>query len=364
MGAGYTGTLACTSGCTFDLSGCVPPITSVEVWAGGGYYAGGDLYKNMYHTSDGGATCTQQINTHFANWPGPNCWWIETIDVLDDGLVGAYTGCLDDYNDYFNDYQYYTSNGGVNWISQGQTRSDVDLLDSLNAYAAFMGASSFGLSKTTDAGTTWTNVQIMSYPSMPGWEVEAKIDFVDLNNGWLIMGYTETTRGEVYHTTDGGVTLVNETDNGCPDAAYTDVDAVDANNAWVVGKQGTICRTSDGGTTWVQQPSGMPGATFKEVDFVDTNTGYIVGGNFVLKTTNGGTTWSQLVLPSMNRVDSIDFLTDQIGYVGGARDIGTSPDDYQIVIMTEDGGQTWQDSFAISLYSTSFYAIDVIGDIE
>ena len=57
---------------------------------------------------------------------------------------------------------------------------------------------------------------------------------------------------------------------------------------WAVGQDGTILRTTNGGTTWIPQTSGTT-EWLNSVHFTDNNTGWTVGdGGTILKTTNGG----------------------------------------------------------------------------
>ena len=56
----------------------------------------------------------------------------------------------------------------------------------------------------------------------------------------------------------------------------------------VVGTEGTIFRTTDGGTTWVTQTSGTTN-DLHGVSFTDGNNGTVVGDDgTILRTTNGG----------------------------------------------------------------------------
>ena len=70
------------------------------------------------------------------------------------------------------------------------------------------------------------------------------------------------------------------------------VSFTDANNGTVVGRYGTILRTTDGGATWVEQDSGTTN-DLKGVSFTDANTGTVVVGfnETILRTTDGGATW-------------------------------------------------------------------------
>jgi len=55
----------------------------------------------------------------------------------------------------------------------------------------------------------------------------------------------------------------------------------DQQNGIVVGDQGTIIKTSDGGTTWTSQTSGTT-FSLKDVVFVNTSDGWAVGNEGII----------------------------------------------------------------------------------
>ena len=65
-----------------------------------------------------------------------------------------------------------------------------------------------------------------------------------------------------------------------------------ANKGTAVGDFGKILRTTNGGTNWTQQSSGTPYNLY-DVCFLDANNGTAVGDGKILRTTNGGTNWTQ-----------------------------------------------------------------------
>ena len=66
---------------------------------------------------------------------------------------------------------------------------------------------------------------------------------------------------------------------------------VDTNTGVTVGAEGTILKTTDGGSHWQPQTSGTANFLFG-VSFSDVNTGTAVGsGGTILRTTNGGSSW-------------------------------------------------------------------------
>jgi photosystem II stability/assembly factor-like uncharacterized protein len=113
-----------------------------------------------------------------------------------------------------------------------------------------------------------------------------------------------------------------------------DVFFADNQNGWVVGENGLILHTADGGDTWETQQSGIA-EVLRAVYFIDASTGWAVGGLLsspVLKTTNGGDTWTELssdVLPIQIR--DIFFVDANTGWAI------TSDSIYR----STDGGANW-----------------------
>ncbi len=113
---------------------------------------------------------------------------------------------------------------------------------------------------------------------------------------------------------------------------------------------GIIVRTTDGGENWTEQ--GFPATdSFNDVFFSDAATGYAVGvsstySGIVLKTTDGGSRWDPVFAPSDAMIlDVVRFLPGTSeGIVAGER-IVTDSGGMQVprpyVGRTTDGGATW-----------------------
>ena len=67
----------------------------------------------------------------------------------------------------------------------------------------------------------------------------------------------------------------------------------------------------------VEQPQHL-----SDIHFYDADTGYVVGFNgTILKTTNGGSSWTSLSSGTTNDLYSMDFVDAFIGYaVGGVNE--------------------------------------------
>ena len=69
------------------------------------------------------------------------------------------------------------------------------------------------------------------------------------------------------------------------------------------------------------------------ISFSSANIGYVVGNNgTIYKTTNGGTSWTNISLTGGGTLNKVDFLNDTIGIIGGD---GAS-------YRTSDGDNTWE----------------------
>ena len=105
-----------------------------------------------------------------------------------------------------------------------------------------------------------------------------------------------------------------------------------ANTGWVVGDGGTILKSTNTGVNWSPQTSGKT-ITLTSVDFLDANNGVVCGGKgfagIVLRTTNGGQTWTSV--DTSSNLSSIDYVTATVAWAVGAGGI----------IKSVNGGATW-----------------------
>ncbi len=101
------------------------------------------------------------------------------------------------------------------------------------------------------------------------------IDFVDPLLGFAC-GTDTSGKGIVLKTVNGGTTWTVVTPAGMTAAAMRSVDFQNALNGVVVGNQGTVYCTHDGGISWVS-PSGTGTSTLNRVTFAGPDNGWAVG---------------------------------------------------------------------------------------
>ena len=132
-----------------------------------------------------------------------------------------------------------------------------------------------------------------------------------------------------------------------PMAARTMIlDAVQVGGDYIaVGDRGHILISTDGGQSWEQQ-SVPTRAMLTAVWFQDRQTGWAVGHDaLVLKTTDGGATWTPKFFAPDPEQPLFDVWFDADGRRGFA--VGA----YGFLLSTSDGGETWE---AGSLQATTW----------
>ncbi|HLG13780.1 MAG TPA: YCF48-related protein [Blastocatellia bacterium] len=166
------------------------------------------------------------------------------------------------------------------------------------------------------------------------------VQFTDNENGFIV-----GDEGLILGSTDGGYSwreLRSSVDNQLFHLS------VRGRFAWVVGTGGTILHTDDGGKTWYPQRSGVSD-DLNRVYMVNNRVGLITGDNgIVLRTENGGISWSRSQVSVREPLFGISYIDRDTGWVVGYK--GT-------VIRTYDGGRNWVEQVSgtdVDLFSVSF----------
>lgn len=168
------------------------------------------------------------------------------------------------------------------------------------------------------------------------------------------VAWASGTKGTYLRTTDGGATWNAGTVPGAEALDFRDVDAFDANTAYLLsigeGESSRIYKTIDGGKNWkLQFTNRNPKAFFDAMAFWDANRGIAVSdsvdGRFVIvKTTDGGASWkeiSQEKLPPALKGEGAFAASGSCVATQGKNNvwIGTSA---ARVLYSTDGGETWR----------------------
>jgi photosystem II stability/assembly factor-like uncharacterized protein len=118
------------------------------------------------------------------------------------------------------------------------------------------------------------------------------------------------------------------------------VSAVSASVVWASGNKGTYLRTTDGGDHWTA--ATVPGGEaldFRDVHAVDANTAYLMAtAGRIYKTTDGGATWS---LQYNNTAPGVFLDSIAAWDANHLIALGDPTDGTFLVVITSDGGKTW-----------------------
>ena len=197
------------------------------------------------------------------------------------------------------------------------------------------------VTQSEDHGEEW----YIQYEPAFGTKHFNAVQFLDSNEGWVV-GWD----GYVLKTTNGGI-LWQKVDIGS-DLDLEDVHFVDSENGWICSSETTVFKTTDGGENWTPQETGIT-EYLRDIDFPSINVGYAVGTNGTfLKTPNGGDLWAPANLGTNNNLLSIHCVSTDMVWIAG---IGPT------ILATTNGGNLWT-SFTVDYGNYYLYDIFFIDE--
>lgn len=163
------------------------------------------------------------------------------------------------------------------------------------------------------------------YLRRPEWRSDFRdVFFVDSRTGWIV-----GTNGVILVSHDGGRSW--ERQESGTKADLTAVFFTDRRRGWAVGEDGTVLRTRNGGLSWYVMEVGR--SSFDDLSFVNWFTGWIAGELFIAHTPDGGRSWKRQAEDLGFPLHGIQFLSPLLGWAVG---------DFGRIIHTEDGGKSWE----------------------
>ena len=235
---------------------------------------------------------------------------------------------------------YRTTNGGTSWQLQWTLAGSFP--DGIKMFTPDYGIAiadptatgqPYQFRYTTNGGNTW-NLSPTSPIATNEYGIINAFDFVDTNIIWVGSANTNVsgTTCKIYRTTNGiNGTWLNTAvsgKGGSNGVAYQAIAFTDKNNGLSGSSGSDIVKTTDGGVTWtvVTPPTGQ--TAFSVLDMVGLKDGSNVirvsladaTAYHCFKTTDLGTTWAEEVLPaegSINGLAHMQFVNGSLGFSGG-----------------------------------------------
>ena len=269
-------------------------------WMIGNYNFEGEVMK----TTDGGVTWTSIQ----AAEPG-----IEWNDVEFYNANVGYA-CAED------GFIFKTIDGGMTWTMIGDTanyKKDLEDLSIVSEEIIYFAGQDWTLLKTINGGISYT-LQGDSLTFL-GEDIDGGIAFANADSGIAV---SNCSGANTWYTHDGGnnwnlVNISNLFPIGAAGIRIYDVEMI-GTTVVIAGYHYTTFISYDGGETYIAGSNTIDYSyqRFTDVSVIDQKT-FILGGTNgkVIKTSNGGISWTDLNIGTGQLIDFVDFPSANTGFV-------------------------------------------------
>jgi photosystem II stability/assembly factor-like uncharacterized protein len=214
-----------------------------------------------------------------------------------------------------------SSNAGATWAPVGvrlsQTFTRIRAISSSLVLAVGPNGT---LARSTDGGRTWSELG-----------VSTSEDVIDASFADVFVGYAVDAAGTVLRTDNGGVSwqILNTGYSATPQAVL----ALDADTVLLVGGRG-ILRSTNGGQSFTRARARIVAAA--RLFNADRAGGrvFAYGSKNIVASSDKGRTWKKVLRPRKALLTSLDFVSRRVGFVLGQ--------DGQL-FKTTSGGRRWRD---------------------
>lgn len=239
---------------------------------------------------------------------------------------------FDENNGYvfgWDNYLYRTTDGGENWEMQtlkelmGGGQNSLSISDE----RVIIGVENDGVIKrTVSNGYSWDSISTGTLYEM------SDVHFINDTTGWAI-----SKNKLILKTTDAGTTWVNQKYKNKARDYFIDIHFFNENTGILSDRAGYFYKTTNAGAEWTQI-SEISDVSIHDIYFVNEQVGYVaywsssVNEFFVKKTTEGGNYWDHCKAFADTSIDKLHFLNENLGYTASKNGI---------FIKTTDGGKNW-----------------------
>ncbi len=247
--------------------------------------------------------------------------------------------------------------GQSSWMNSRVTDSkDLVAVFFTSESKGFIAGDNGYLGITLDGGKTWKKQAINTRENI------SEIYFRNDDNGYLVAGT------DFFSTRDGGkswqkVVIFNQTEFRGTTPEFLSIRFADKKLGFVIGSvlkdfkgemivvDSFVMRTNDGGETWsrVIVPTK---AELYHLDFANTSRGWIVGaGGVILTTQDSGLNWQLQKSGTTKDLYNVDFRDERDGYIVGEEGV---------ILRTENGGSLWET--VKTNFANTFLRVDFADD--
>lgn len=178
---------------------------------------------------------------------------------------------------------------------------------------------------STDEGRTWRQVIVPARSLLTG------VSFPDAAHGWIV-GHD----GVILATADGGDTWRRLDDGQDLDTVFLDVLFLDTKRGFAVGAYGVFRATEDGGATWLPRKPSGDDFHFNRISAGGDRRLYLAGeSGTALVSVNAGHAWTRLAVPYDGSLFGILPGEDDTLLLYGLRGH---------ILSSPDRGRTWADA--------------------
>ncbi|MBE0661642.1 MAG: T9SS type A sorting domain-containing protein [Bacteroidales bacterium] len=219
------------------------------------------------------------------------------------------------------------------YFPQENTINDMMLIPGTNKLIAVCAGSTVLYS--TDMGESW---ELQFNPA--GLNNYANLKSVYFLNAST--GFISTSNALILKTTNGGSSWT-QVYSGVPAISFNDFHFIDNNLGYACGNHGWMIKTTDAGQTWDYLSSSVL-VHLLEIEFISDTKGFILteSEEYLLETIDAGETWQAKSFSpplEVSEMYGLQFVNDTTGFVFGKNSSSTGS--YGKVYKTTDAGITW-----------------------
>jgi photosystem II stability/assembly factor-like uncharacterized protein len=279
--------------------------------AGNTCYASGD-FGTVLKSTDGGATWTGLVTGLTVNLPRIRLIGGDASNIVTGG--GCAVRRSDDGGETFARLPFVPNDSSCPF--------SVSALSFPSSNVGYLMLSDGNVVSTADGGQTFSRKTAVPGGGGPSPDLLCTTDTLCL---------AVTAAGTVQRTTDGGGSWTQVANAG---VSLRTLEAV-GTTLYAAGNNLTVMKSTDGGATWERKPvTGTPPGNLTSIRCANADTCLISteAGNQLLRTTDGGATYTSIV-PSTDPIFAVDFASPARVVVAGA---------FGSAAISEDGGENWR----------------------